>query len=327
MADRSKIEWTSADDGTPGATWNAVRGCSRVSPGCGGPNHQGGCYAEKIAARFSGLGQPFEGYAIRTKHGGAWTGKVGAAPDDVLMQPLRWKRPRRIFVNSMSDLFHEDMPEEAIDRVFAVMALAPHHIFQVLTKRSSRMRDYCGGLGTAPGRVFFQAMQMTRGEPPMSSEVGRRIRAWPLKNVWLGVSVEDPNRAEERIPDLLETPAAVRFLSCEPLLGPVRLDGWLRNKPSRTLLDWIIAGGESGPRARPSHPDWFRALRDQCRNAGVPFFFKQWGNWIDHDQAGVDKLGSKDSPLHFWDDDRVSVNIGKSAAGATLDGVEHKEFP
>jgi protein gp37 len=134
MSDKTSIEWTDA-------TWNCVRGCSRVSPGCGGANHEGGCYAEKIAARFSGPGQPFEGFAERTKFGGRWTGKM-ALVEEMLTVPLRWKKPRRIFVNSMSDLFHENLPDEAIDKVFAVMALAPQHTFQVLTKRSDRMRAY-----------------------------------------------------------------------------------------------------------------------------------------------------------------------------------------
>lgn len=137
MSGATKIEWTDS-------TWNPLRGCSRVSPGCGGPGHQGGCYAERIAARFSDVGQPFHGLAERTIHGGRWTGKVAVAPDHIFLAPLRWKKPRRIFVNSMSDLFHEAVPDETIDRVFAVMALTPQHTYQVLTKRAERMRAWSG---------------------------------------------------------------------------------------------------------------------------------------------------------------------------------------
>ncbi len=360
MADNSNIEWTDA-------SWNPVRGCTRVSPGCGGPNHQGGCYAEKIAARFSDPGQPFHGFAKRTKHGGAWTGKL-ALIDDMLTVPLRWKKPRRIFVNSMSDLFHENLPDEAIDKVFAVMALCPQHTFQVLTKRSARMRawfaerwqatpaqrlDLGGGDsidmpgGEETGReheveqacehIFklIPAMVDTNNDKLWTDDGSLKCRqfAWPLPNVWLGVSVEDQERADERIPDLLETPAAVRFLSCEPLLGPVDLlgtlarwqdrpetqaawrDGRSQYRAGDRLIDWVITGGESGSKSRPAHPDWFRLLRDQCAAAMVPFFFKQWG-------AFAPMGGPPDNPRR----DRM-VEVGKKRAGALLDGVEHREFP
>jgi protein gp37 len=335
---KTSIEWTKGDDGSAGSVWNPVRGCSRVSPGCGGANHQGGCYAEKIAARFSGPGQPFEGFAKRTAHGGSWTGKM-ALIDDMLTVPLRWRKPRRVFVNSMSDLFHEALPDEAIDRVFAVMALAPQHTFQVLTKRAGRMRAYFDERwqGTPAQRLEFSGGDVI--DMPAGCETGReheiecaveavldlfpkmtdtsnddlwneagnlKIREykWPLPNVWLGVSVEDQERADERIPDLLATPAAVRFLSCEPLLGPVDLREWLprfRDGGARDFassrpwgspfLDWVIAGGESGPNSRPAHPDWFRSLRDQCAEAGVSFFQKQ-----------ITDRGKK-IPFEDWPDD------------------------
>lgn len=228
-----------------------MRGCTRVSPGCGGANHQGGCYAEKIAARFSDPGQAFYGFAERAPHGGRWTGKL-ALIEEQLDLPRRWKKPRRIFVNSMSDLFHEGLPDASIDRVVSVMAQCAawrSHVFQVLTKRDERMRDYWRGV--FEGRLVEEFIRLDA----------------PLPNVWLGISVEDRAR-KSRIDNLRETPAAVRFLSLEPLLedlGEIDLRG----------IGWVIAGAESGPRARPCDLNWIREIRDQCVGAQVPFFFKQ----------------------------------------------------
>lgn len=330
MSAVSTIEWTDA-------TWNPVRGCTRVSAGCGGPNRQGGCYAETIAARFSGPGQPFEGFAERTAQGGRWTGKM-ALVDDMLTLPLRWKKPRRIFVNSMSDLFHENLPDEAIDKVFAVMALAPRHTFQVLTKRAERMREYMtadGGFGRW-GYIEHQARKLA--DVPASKTLAYYGGSC-LPNVWLGVSTEDQATADERIPELLATPAAVRFISAEPLLGaldPTRVPyGVLHREHTiyinalagygdehgHTGLDWVIAGGESGPRARPAHPDWFRTLRDQCAAAGVPFFFKQWGEWVSVSE--VEGAGGH----HSFEDGATVRRVGKTRAGALLDGCEHRGFP
>lgn len=276
---KTSIEWTRGDDGSAGATWNPIRGCSRLSPGCGGANHQGGCYAEKIAARFSGPGQPFEGFAERSAHGGRWTGKMGLV-DDMLTLPLRWKKPRRVFVNSMSDLFHENLPDDAIDKVFAVMALAPQHTFQVLTKRADRMRDYCTRIDKEPVRdTVRRIVAAWPGNAPVPHEI-----VFPLPNVWLGVSVEDQERADERIPDLLATPAAIRFLSCEPLLGPVDLMEvipnpmiWSPVHGMTRLLDWVIVGGESGPNSRPFALEWARSIVAQCKAVGVSCFMKQLG--------------------------------------------------
>jgi protein gp37 len=214
VADRSAIEWTEA-------TWNPVTGCSKVSPGCA---H---CYAETFAERWRGVaGHPYEqGFDLRF-----WP--------DRLEQPLRWKRPRTIFVNSMSDIFHEDVPEGFVDEVFDVMCRAHWHVFQILTKRHERL-----------------------------AELANRL-PWP-PNVWIGVSIEN-RRFVHRADSLREVPAAVRFISAEPLLGP--LDGL-----DLTRVDWLIAGGESGPRHRAVRVEWLRALRDQCRAANVFFFFKQWG--------------------------------------------------
>jgi protein gp37 len=214
MAANSAIEWTES-------TWNPVTGCTKVSPGCA---H---CYAERMARRLRAMGQPnyANGFAV-TVH------------EHALELPLRWRKPQTIFVNSMSDLFHERVPEDLITRAFDVMRRADWHRFQILTKRSARLRELAPRLD------------------------------WPA-NVWMGVSVET-QAYSFRIDDLRQVTAAVRFLSLEPLLGPLDrldLDG----------IDWVIVGGESGPKARPMEASWVTSVRDQCRAAGVPFFFKQWG--------------------------------------------------
>jgi protein gp37 len=318
MSLNSYIEWTDA-------TWNPVRGCTKISPGC---TH---CYAETFAERFRGVpGHPYEhGFDLRL------------VPEK-LPEPLHWRRPRMIFVNSMSDLFHEDVPDEWIDKVFAVMALCPQHTFQMLTKRAERMRNYMfrkDERGRHCGMTYAALIAATRRHdtPPLD------LRTWPLPNVWLGVSAEDQTRADERIPHLLETPAAVRFVSAEPLLGPIDLetiahggnlinalspaigmprDGhdshiWFSREPG-TILDWIIVGGESGNGARPMHPDWARSIRDQCQAAGVPFFFKQWGQWHADALLYTDTQGRNPPP---W------MKIGKRAAGCLLDGREWNEMP
>ena len=378
MGDRTNIEWTDA-------TWNPVRGCSRVSEGCTR------CYAERVAGRFSGPGLPYEGLAVMTDAGPRWTGKVALVPEH-LEDPLRWKKPRRIFVNSMSDLFHESLSDEDIERVFGVMALATQHTFQVLTKRAERMaswfNDTRGSLETREIHVLRAAEHLghkrwgapdapfvfdSRGNEPhlymnASAERVRNRRrwpGWPLPNVWLGVSVEDQVRAEELVPELLATPAAVRFLSCEPVLGP--LDLWafftsdLRDKSLAALksgrmpgVDWVIAGGESGPDARPMHPGWARSLRDQCAAAGVPYFFKQHGEWAPRgivgggrqrgDEAGRELYIEPTGTIHATDEDGMGEpwtpeaskkfdgwalirRVGKKAAGRLLDGVTHDAFP
>lgn len=212
-------------------TWNPVRGCTRVSEGCRN------CYAERLATRFAGTGQPYEGLSVMTPSGPRWTNQIRLVPE-VLEEPLRWRRPRVIFVNSMSDLFHPDVPLEFIQRVFAVMLSCPQHTFQILTKRTERMRQLADQL------------------------------SWPL-NVWMGVSVEDA-RVVDRVRDLQCVPAAVRFLSVEPLIGPIEhlpLEG----------IHWVIVGGESGPGARPIQQEWVESIFQQCRRSEIPFFFKQWG--------------------------------------------------
>lgn len=301
MADGTKIEWTEA-------TWNPITGCSLASPGCTN------CYAMKLAGTRLRKHRSRAGLTQETKAGPVWNGNLVFNPE-WLDQPLRWQRPRRIFVCAHSDLFHENIPEEWIDRVFAVMALAPQHTFQVLTKRSARMREYVNGMWH--GTRLSDAMRKVTG-----SDKAQLIHTvgGALPNVWLGVSVEDQERAEQRIPDLLMTRAAVRWISAEPLLGPIDLncltlsgDGemdalhpwpweqeeanWVGSSDTweedfedhyghapgakrglmHPVLDWAVVGGESGP--RPMHPDWARSLRDQCAAAAVPFLFKQWGDW------------------------------------------------
>ena len=482
MGDKTKIEWTDA-------TWNPVRGCQVVSPGCAN------CYAAGIAARFSGPGQPYEGLAKRTKAGPVWTGKV-ALVREKLDLPLRWRKPRRIFVNSMSDLFHPEVPDDFIAEVFGVMALAPQHVYQILSKRPARMREYMcapdrqhriaqamdalavdrehdpierwapipgyegyeasthGGVRSDRGTLSttlnpeFDREQVTlwnkgqprtwyvhalvlmahRGLPVGDQEACHRdghhrdnrlanlrwgtrsenqrekvrhgsrggpqkltleqvaaIRAaraaggvtqqeladrygvsrslismieggqvgagpdlpWPLPNVWLGTSVERQREADERIPHLLQTPAAVRFLSCEPLLGPVDLKGWIEGPEAYVPLrfaagapvafpriDWVIAGGESGPHARPMHPDWARSLRDQCQKTGVAYFFKQWGEYVPllDGTLGEESWRANQGNCYVLPSPSPGsgaqvFRVGKRSADRLLDGEEHNAFP
>jgi protein gp37 len=319
MGDHSAIEWTDA-------TWNPTVGCDKVSAGC---TH---CYAITQAYRLEhGFKQPaYQGLTRKLPDGSVnWTGVVRTLPERLTV-PLQWHKPARIFFDSMSDLFHEDVPDEFIDRVFAVMALTPWHTYQILTKRPARLLEYMTRLVQGPwaGRMFRDGQPDTdvhrRVRDAMvntfsmcSADVLNRashwqeercpggdgfMRQWPLPRVWLGTSVEDQRAADERIPLLLQTPAAVRFLSAEPLLGPIDLRYWLHYPPCPQHpgevaagwghlecdcrpyqvkrgdgISWLIAGGESGPNYRPMDLDWARSLRDQCTSAGVAYFFKQIG--------------------------------------------------
>jgi protein gp37 len=265
VSDKTGISWTDA-------TWNPIRGCSRVSEGC---RH---CYAETMAARFNKPGQPYHGLVKRRISGEAhWTGKVVLVLEHML-DPWRWQRPRRIFTNSMSDLFHENLSNIEIALIFAIMSASARHTFQVLTKRPDRMVDWFAWMYSDPIARMAEALTAhgineralmraaTYGTPERSTG-----QAWPLPNVWLGASVEHQDAAFQRIPHLLSAPAAVRFLSCEPLLGPLELlhSGYL------SRLDWIIAGCESGPGQRFCDVEWLRSLRDQCAKSRTPFFLKQ----------------------------------------------------
>ncbi|MGH6662020.1 MAG: DUF5131 family protein [Rhodospirillales bacterium] len=236
MSDNTAIEWTDA-------TWNPVTGCTKISAGC---DH---CYAERFAERFRGVvGHSFEsGFDLTLRPAR-------------LQQPLLWKSPRMIFVNSMSDLFHKEIPFGYIDKVFDTMEKAQHHTFQVLTKRSSRMRKY----------------------------VNQRFKDAPAPgNIWLGVSVEDGSK-QSRIEHLRQTNASIRFLSLEPLIGPM-------GRINLDRIDWVIVGGESGPGHRPVAKEWVREIKDQCLSANVAFFFKQWGGL--HPKSGGRELDGR-----TWDD-------------------------
>ena len=333
MADGTKIEWTEA-------TWNPITGCSLASPGCTN------CYAMDLAGTRLADHPSRAGLTKPSKAGPVWTGEV-RFNEQWLDQPLRWRKPRMIFVCAHGDLFHEKVPDEWIDRVFAVMALCPQHTFQVLTKRADRMRNYFAG-DQLDERLDCEMDQMIRErvDPLERRSDDLRARAQlvqyydgqPLPNVWLGVSVEDQQRADERIPDLLATPAAIRWISAEPLLGPVDfrciplssdplvdpLHGysvrWSDGRREWRQIDWVVVGGESGSKARPMHPDWARSLRDQCAAAGVPFFFKQWGEFapqpITAEEAGP--------PLNIT---MKLERVGKKRAGRLLDGVEHNGMP
>lgn len=275
MGDRTAIPWTDA-------TWNPIVGCSKTSPGCA---H---CYAETMGRRLRAMGRP----EYQDAHDGqGWTGRTVFVPER-LSQPLRWRKPRMIFVCSMGDLFHESVPFEHVAAVWGVMAACPEHTFQVLTKRPERMAEF------------------------LARRVGGK---WPLPNVWLGTTTEDQRRADERIPHLLRCPAAVYFVSGEPLLSSLTLPAdFLALGPQA----WVIVGGESGPDARPMNPAWARGLRDQCRNAGVPYFFKQWGEWApDPFCMHPDRIGHQ----FAWGEE--VAHLGTRAAGHLLDGVEHREVP
>ncbi|HMG63760.1 MAG TPA: phage Gp37/Gp68 family protein [Streptosporangiaceae bacterium] len=288
MSDKTGIEWTQSDDGTPGATWNPVTGCDDVSPGC---DH---CYARKFAERWRGTpGHHFEnGFDVTLR-------------PERLEQPLRWKRPRRIFTNSMSDLFHKDVPDEYIACVFTVMAKARQHTFQVLTKRHARMRSL---LSSDEFQLMCFASALVRGWDLEGT-------SWPLPNVWLGISAEDQKWADIRIPALLDTPAAVRFVSAEPLLGPIDLRVHLngscpehdfpggfcvqRDHPGVRRLNWLIVGGESGPGARPMDEEWARTLAIQATRARVPVFMKQMGSVLGKELGAGPKGGDWDT----WPED------------------------
>lgn len=309
MSAKSKIEWTDA-------TWNPVVGCQKMSDGCKN------CYAKSLhdlryKAYHEGKRMP-EQYAVPFE--------TVQLMDSRLNTPLDWKKPHRIFVNSVSDLFHDDVPDAFIDEVMAVVRLAKWHTFQVLTKRAARMFAWYERWSEAyPGYYGYLP-----------------------NNLWLGVSVENQKAAEGRVPHLLAIPNVKRFVSCEPLLGPVNLRNIivLANHAEYDALDgvrstfdqaghkfpaayrrlhWVIVGGESGTKARPMDVTWARFLLEQCRNTGTRFFFKQWGEWCHASQPQIaDKFGKA---LHRWDDGSFSLRVGRDAAGHLLDGREWRELP
>lgn len=272
------IEWTQRD-GTVGVTWNPTTGCDKVSAGCGLPrwpgDATGGCYAMAMAKRLKAMGS-----AKYQTDGDPRTSGLGfgvAVHPDALEQPLRWRTPRTVFVNSMSDLGHARVPRGFVARVFAVMAATPQHTYQILSKRPERMARML-----ADNRFSDVVAEFYKRLPNHPAGF-----TWPIPSVWIGTSIET-NDYVSRADRLRETPAAVRFISAEPLLGPLlNLD--------TTGIDWLIAGGESGPGARPMHPDWVRDLRDRCVEAGVAFFFKQWG-------GRTPKAGGRELDGRTWDE-------------------------
>lgn len=322
---KTEINWADS-------VWNPVTGCSKVSEGCRN------CYAERLWPRLRAMNISFEGRNFND---------VRCHPER-LDQPLKWKKPQRIFVNSMSDLFHEDVPDEFLDLVFASMAKASQHTFLILTKRPERMHNYilkalCDEDCAYEG--LYEALDEL-GIPDAN----------PLDNIWLGVSVENQAAADERIPLLLQTPAAERFISAEPLLGSVNLTSlwkvcpecgsWEIYEPRgdtrycddcradvpapKVGIDWVIAGGESGPKARPMNPEWVRNLRDQCQAANVPFFFKQWGEYCAPSQMTDEVHRAWDchhGTENCWKDDDPRWRVGKKKAGRILDGRTWDEFP
>ena len=361
MADKTKIEWTEA-------TWNPITGCSVHSAGCTN------CYAMKLAGTRLQHHPSRAGLTTPTKKGPVWNGQV-RFNEEWLTQPLRWKRPRMIFVCAHADLFHEAVPDEWILEIFDIIRQCSYdggsnigkigggvgqHIFQILTKRSDRMRSFMK-------RLRYE----DRGEKLAVHLSDDGKRPYTPSNVWLGVSVEN-NAHRDRIIDLGQTPAALRWISGEPLLDglsltDIPLNGgldehgiqWLFNAltgeqyffddlgktgsgdgPVMEPLDWVVAGGESGKDARPMHPDWARSLRDQCAAAGTPFFFKQWGEWAadtrkleltiqkhSADTRWIDKDSAERRHYQQRRSDSCMTKLGKKAAGRLLDGVEHNGMP
>ena len=308
MGDKTGIEYLNA-------TWNTIKGCSHVSPGCDN------CWAERQAARFGKPGEHFHGLTEE----GCWAGKAKFY-DKELYKPIHWKRPRRIGVCFMGDLFHESLTHLEVAQVFAVMSYAKQHTFMVLTKRPQRMKEFLvwAGSRVCPSECLYDYI-----EDDIDIDYERDIAPWPLPNVWLGVSVEDQTTANDRIPLLLECPGH-HYISAEPLLGPIDIDlamygegdtrfggmnafGFTDGFGYEACLRGVIVGGESGPGARPMHPNWVRSIRDQCKEADVPFFFKQWGEFV---------------PGEIDIDGNIKYRkIGKRLAGRTLNGKTYEEIP
>lgn len=384
----SDIEWLKNPDGSKGETWNVLAGCDHKSAGCDG------CWAARMATRQVGMGN--KNYRGTVK-GGKWTGKIKLIPD-ALEKPLHWRKPRRIFVQSMGDLFHEKVPDAFLDTVFAVMCLAQWHTFMVLTKRPERMAEYLQALTFERVRVHMNANWpgnwATMANKNRSEEYKwAHLTGPPFHNVHLYTSIEDQATADERIPWLLKTPAAVRGVSLEPMIGLVDLDGYLpgdrsclacdyvgnnsgkeercgrcgedfpppteHDEPScgcgsddyvsscprcgafdefgpygseglwdtPAVLDHVIVGGESGRGARPMNPKWVQDVRDQCVDAGVRFFFKQWGEFCHSEQMTEQTWSDVDAGVNLAGIPAETYRVGKRAAGRVLDGRTWDEMP
>lgn len=343
MSDKTHIEWTDA-------TWNVITGCTLVDGGCTN------CYAAELATTRLKDHPSRAGLARKNAQGVAkFTGEV-RFNEQWLDQPLHWRKPKHIFVCAHGDLFHEGVTDDQLDRVFGVMGAAPWHTYQVLTKRPHRAQAY---------------LSARKNGPPLQPLIGGGLLGYHPFNaemavphyIWIGTSISDQASVHLRIPHLLATPAAVRFISAEPLLEAIDIMGHLFiythadqarldaddfdehseplpfNNPESTRseeihtprLDWVICGGESGRNARPMHPDWARSLRDQCAAAGVAFHFKQWGQWL-HESHELSDLWDWDNAdgrglIHLWNDGSCSFRLRKSDAGRLLDGREHNDMP
>lgn len=304
MAETTKIEWTDA-------TWNPITGCELKSPGC---IH---CYAAQLACTRLRNHPSRVGLAERASNGNyVFTGEV-RFNEQWLEQPLQWTRPRMIFVVAHGDLFFENVPDAWIDRVFAVMALAPWHTYQLLTKRADRMAEYMAQL--YGGRMYEITEKFARSSS--DAELMMNSFSHSMTQCWMGVSAERQREFDERVPHLLSIDAVVKWISAEPLLGAIDMSQALDR------LSWVVAGGESGSKARPMHPNWARSIRDQCMAANVPFHFKQWGSWLP--ELGTGRHGSCPdlSKHHNFGDGWGAYNVGKKAAGRLLDGREYNDSP
>lgn len=291
----TKIQWTNE-------TWNPIIGCNKVSEGCTN------CYAEKMAFRLANMEWNDDGRELNyckvidpdTKQ---WNRKTHFV-EEALTKPLKWIKPKMIFVVSMGDLFHESASFKWIDSVFSVMSDYDHHTYQILTKRPQRVLDY-----------FSWKWEQTP------------FPWFPKNNIWFGVSCENQKTADERIPLLLKIPGHIRYLSCEPLLGDLNLDKYLIKNSNDVRIgkpiDWIILGGESGHKARPMNPEWVYNIMDQCKFYDIPFFFKQWGEW--HESDLQDNNGKYRT--HLFSNGKLMYKIGKKKAGRLICGKEYNEFP
>ena len=312
----SKIEWTDR-------VWNPITGCTKVSQGCKN------CYAEREWPRLSA--NPKTVY-----FGRAFTDVL--CHHERLEQPIRWRKPSRIFVNSMSDLFHPDVPTEFLNKVWATMILSPQHTFQILTKRPERMLEYVSSIPERAHEIAQASKHILNGKSWLDGDrtygfVEAIAEFSPVQNIWLGVSAENQETANERISLLLKTPAAIRFVSIEPMLGAISLHEYYKEEEDSCwsiwtdYLDWVICGGESGSNARPMHPSWAKSLRDQCVAAEVPFMFKQWGEWYPLYQADEADNYSKKCEMIEDESGVRLMKIGKKSAGRLLDGFLHDEYP
>jgi protein gp37 len=339
----TKIEWATK-------VWNPVTGCTPISAGCAN------CYAKRMANRLKG----------RHGYDAADPFKVTIHTEDKFLEPLKWRKPSNVFVCSMGDLFHKDVPTLEIDKVFAIAAISPKHNFMFLTKRPDRMATYFD----TPAKKLAErwedviySMGISAGDDEIDTVASflhnRCGLGWPLKNIWLGVSVEDQKAADDRIHYLNEISAAVKFVSCEPLLSEINFEKSLGESLKwhagglKNCISWVISGGETGHNARPVHPDWVRSIKDQCEDNGVPFFFKGWGEFkpINIDLTGIKPIRQKGNPFTFWenikgdifelidgdgeylcagDDHQLYqpiIKVGKKQSGDLLDGKQYHEFP